>query len=133
MVLKKASKSERMKKEYDENMSRLNHTEYSMKVLEMMYANFRSYDKSTRYFDQNDYSQWYNSTIRPIVGAYLKRTRSVINNPRTYVPFRVICDVNNAMTSQLRDKYRLSDKSENIRRAFLTSQMGLENYYSRVC
>ena len=133
MVLRKASKSERMKKEYEVEKDRYNHTLYSMKVLEMMYANFRSYNKTHEYYEQEDYTSWYRSTIRPIVGAYLKRTRTVINNPRNYTPFRVICDVNNAMTSQLRDKYRDIDRRDNIYNVFSTSMIGLDNYYSRVC
>ena len=133
MVLKKASKSERMKVEYEVERARFNHTEYSLKVLEMMYANFRSYNKTQVYYDQENYRTWYRSTMRPIVGAYLKRTRTVIKNPRNYTPFRVICDVNNALTSQLRDKYRDIDRRENIQNVFTTSQIGLDNYYSRVC
>ena len=133
MVLKNASKSERMKVEYDVERVRFNHTEYSLKVLEMMYANFRSYNKTQDYYDQESYISWYRKTLRPIVGAYLKRTRAVINNPRNYTPFRVICDVNNALTSQMRDKYRDVDRRGNIQKVFMNSQIGLDNYYSRVC
>ena len=119
MVLKKASKSERMKVEYEVERARFNHTEYSLKVLEMMYANFRSYNKIIH-------------TLK-INSKNLKRTRTVIKNPRNYTPFRVICDVNNALTSQLRDKYRDIDRRGNIQNVFTTSQIGLDNYYSRVC
>tara|TARA_B100000902_G_C27284169_1_gene903493 strand:+ start:582 stop:974 length:393 start_codon:yes stop_codon:yes gene_type:complete len=127
------SKSERMQREHDRRVVRSKLAGHSMDVFESMYREFKLFNRNNPEFNQELYSDWYNTQIRSRVGTYKSRVRSSISNPRKYTPFNIISQFNRSLRKQLRDKYRDSDRTQFIRQTYNMCSLGMDNYCNKVC